>query len=102
MRYAIRQSNAHDDGIATGKVRVDKRIRRQVFVDVTNPIGRPPRRPFPVEPPLFGVTADGGEEPVQLLWIRLDAVGFENHRGRGDSATDAAKRAVFLHSSDRI
>ena len=74
----------------------------QVFVDVPDAVGRPPGGAVPVKPALVGVAAHGGEEPVELLRVGLDAVGLEDHRGRGDGAPGVAEGAVLGHAAERV
>src|SRR3954470_9564134 len=77
-------------------------IRRQVFVDMTNTIRRPPGGSFPIKPSLISVATDAGEKPVQLRRVGVDSVGFENHGRRGHRAAGTAQGAILLYPANRV
>ena len=96
------ETHAHDDGVAAGEVGIDQGVGWQVFVDLPDTVGRPPGGAVPVKPALVGVTAHGGEKPVELLRVGLDAVGLEDHRGRGDRAAGFAEGTILGHAAERV
>ena len=98
----IGKPNPHDHGIAVGEIRIDQLIRRQIFVDMSNTVRRPPPRAVPMNPAALGISIDGCEKPVQLLRIGLDTIELEYHRCRCDSAALAAKRTVVRNTTERI
>src|SRR2546423_1431055 len=102
MRDPAGKADTDDDRITAAQVRIDQRIRRQIFVDVPDAFRRPPHGPVPVKPALVGVAAGVGEKPVQLLRIDFDAVGLKHHRGGGHRAPRAAHRAILFDAAERI
>ena len=84
-------AETYDDRISVGDVFVDEVISREILVNVLHAIGSHRGGAFPFDPGLRCVAVIVDEELIEPLWIGINAITCQDHRGGADGAPGAAE-----------